>query len=196
MSTRRIGLFGGTFDPPHLGHLVVADQVRWTMGFDEVWLVVANDPWQKTVVRHITPAAQRFAMVEAALVESEGLVASAVELEEAGPSYSIDTLATLRERHPDTEWSLIVGHDAARGLPTWHRADELATVANFVVVNRPGADASLPAGWQFSTVDVPGLDISSTDLRRRLADGRSVRYLMPRGVIDLAASWGLYRPDS
>lgn len=195
MTNLRIGLFGGTFDPPHIGHLVVADQVRDSVGLDEVWLVVANDPWQKSATRPITAANRRLEMVEAALSDSTSLRACDVELEEPGPSYSFDTLATLRERKPEIEWSLIVGHDAACRLPTWHRADELKATADFIVVNRPGATDQLPEGWKLELVTVPGLEISSTDLRHRLGSGTSVKYLMPDAVINLAASWGIYRPS-
>ncbi len=193
MSRQQIGLLGGTFDPPHIGHLVVADQVRDAAGLDEVWLVVANDPWQKSATRPITEASKRLAMVEAALDGADSLRACDVELEEPGPSYSYDTLATLQAGSPEVEWSLIVGHDAAVGLPTWHRADDLKTSAQFIVVNRPGAVETLPPGWNLETVSVPGLEISSTDLRHRIATGVSVKYLMPDSVIDLVASWGIYR---
>lgn len=195
MTQRRIGLFGGTFDPPHTGHLVVADQVRDAADLDEVWLVVANDPWQKSASRSITPAATRLLMVDRAIGEAEGLRSCDIELEEAGPSYSIDTLTTLRQRMPDVSWLLIVGHDAAVGLPTWHRAEELKASAEFLVVNRPGSTGSLPEGWQLTTIEIPDLQISSTDLRRRFEMGTSVRYLVPDAVIDLANSSGIYRPS-
>ncbi len=203
---RRIGLFGGTFDPPHLGHLVVADQVRSEMGLDECWLVVANDPWQKSGTRNVTQAATRLALVRAALGDPAldgsvgGLHASDVELEEDGPSYTIDTLATLQARHENVEWFVVVGQDAASRLDTWDRADELKKVANFVVVNRPGSPAGSGAGmsdgWHIEHVVVPPLDISSTDLRARFAAGRSVRFLVPDAVIDLVDELGIYRPQS
>lgn len=195
MKNRRIGLFGGTFDPPHIGHLVVADQVRDSVGLDEVWFVVANDPWQKSATRPVTAAARRLEMVEAALAGSNSLRACDVELEEAGPSYSFDTLAALQDRMPDVSWSLIVGHDAACGLPTWHRADELKASADFIVVNRPGATDQLPNGWRLELVTVPALEVSSTDLRHRLGSGASAKYLMSDAVINLATSWGIYRPS-
>ncbi len=195
VTQRRIGIFGGTFDPPHLGHLIVADQVRDTLNLGEVWLVVANDPWQKSGSREITPAAKRLEMLEAALDGAPGLRASDVELEEPGPSYSFDTLSMLQQRMPDVAWSLIVGRDAAVGLPTWHRADELKEMAEIIVVNRPGSSEPLPDGWKLTMVDMPALEISSTDLRHRLATGASVRYLMPDPVINLATAWGIYRPS-
>ncbi len=193
---RRIGLFGGTFDPPHLGHLVVADQVRSELGLDECWFVVANDPWQKSGWRTVTPAAQRLELVEAALSGADGLRSCDVELEEEGPSYTIDTLTTLQDRFPDVDWLIVIGQDAASRLDTWERADRLRSVGEFIVVNRPGAPSAMPPGWRLQRVDVPPLDISSTDLRTRFGAGRSVRFLVPDPVIDLVDRWGIYRPGS
>ncbi len=190
---RRVGLFGGTFDPPHLGHLVVADQVRVEAGLDEVWFVVANDPWQKAD-RDVTPARQRLALTQSAVGSTPGLVVSDIELDEGGPSYTIDTLETLRRQHPDVAWSIIVGGDAADGLDTWHRADDLAAVADVIVINRPGALGRPSVRWQWRAVEVPAIDISSTDLRSRVRDGRSVRFLLPDPVITLVERTGLYRP--
>ncbi|MGH1505023.1 MAG: nicotinate-nucleotide adenylyltransferase [Acidimicrobiales bacterium] len=190
---RRIGLLGGTFDPPHLGHLVVGDQVRKAAGLDEVWFVVANDPWQKAD-REVTPAAVRLEMTEAAIAAAPGLSVSPIEIERGGTTYTIDTLETLRLRHPDVEWSVIVGRDAAAGLHTWHRADDLREAARFLVVDRPGSVAEVSAGFASSTVDVPELEISSSDIRRRVAAGESVRFLVPDAVVELVERHGLYRP--
>lgn len=189
---RRIGLLGGTFDPPHLGHLVVGDQVRKAAGLDEVWFVVANDPWQKAD-REVTPAAVRLEMTEAAIAAAPGLSVSSIEIERGGETYTIDTLETLRARHPDVEWSVIVGRDAAAGLHTWHRADDLRAAARFLVVDRPGSVAEVSAGFSSSPVDVPELEISSSDIRRRVAAGESIRFLVPDAVIELVERHGLYR---
>lgn len=192
----RIGLFGGTFDPPHLGHLVVADQVLDQLGLDEVRLVVAADPWQKTGTRLITPAAQRLELVEAAVAHAPGLAASAIELKMEGPSYTVVTLEVLAQREPEVEWLVIVGADAAAGLDTWHRADELRARARFVVVNRPGAPAFLPAGWDCVPVSIPPLDVSATELRAMVAAGRSIRHLAPEPVVRRIGELGLYRQRS
>ncbi len=191
-----VGLFGGTFDPPHLGHLVVADQVRAELGLDEVWFVVANDPWQKSRWRTVTPATTRLKLVETALSGIAGLRASDVELEDEGPSYTIETLTTLQARHPNTEFSVIVGQDAASRLGTWERSERLREIAEIVVVNRPGSPSAIAEGWRLTRVDVPPLDVSSTDLRARFAAGRSVRFLVPDAVIDLVHQLGIYRPES
>lgn len=200
---RRIGLFGGTFDPPHLGHLVVAEAVRDQLDLDEVRMVVANEPWQKAPDRSITDALVRLEMVEAALGRTSGepapgLVASAVEIERGGPSYTIDTLDALRAAEPETKWLVVVGADAAAGLDTWHRAADLARVAEIVVVNRSRLDpqedeAVVPPGWQWSAVDIPTIGISSTEIRARVAEQRSIRFLTPNSVVSIIERAGLYQ---
>lgn len=188
----RIGVLGGTFDPPHLGHLVVADQVLSALSLDEVVLVPANQPWQKVGSRQITPAAQRLAMTEAAVGDAAGLSVSAIELEIGGPSYTSVTLDALSEQRPGMEWLVILGADAAAGLDTWHNTERLREQATIVVVNRPGADFQPPTGWRWELVEIPSISISGTGLRRRVAQGASIRFLTPDPVIDRIEEWGLY----
>lgn len=190
---KRVGILGGTFDPPHLGHLVVADQVLDQLGLDEVRLVVNNSPWQKVGEREITAPRRRLALVEAAVGAAPGVVASDVEIELGGPSYSLVTLEALTAREPGTEWLVVLGADAAAGLETWHRADELRERHEFVVVNRPGAASPPPPGWRCRPVEIPALDVSSSELRRLVAAGRSIRWLTPDPVVDLIERWQLYR---
>jgi nicotinate-nucleotide adenylyltransferase len=191
---RRLGIFGGTFDPPHVGHLVAAVNVRHTLALDVVLLVVANDPWQKSGERTITEARDRLAMVEAAVGDVEGLEASDIELRRGGTSYTADTMAELHAKEPGTELFLVLGSDAAAGLTTWERADEVRTAATVVVVTRPGAEAGEPpSGWSWITVESPRLEVSSTDLRRRFVDGRPLDYLITPAVIDCIEARGLYR---
>jgi nicotinate-nucleotide adenylyltransferase len=188
----RIGVFGGTFDPPHVGHLVTAVNVRYALDLTRVLLVVANVPWQKEGSRVITDAADRLAMVEAAVAGVDGLEASSIEIERGGPSYTIDTLAELQRRHPDAELFVVLGGDAAAGLPSWERFDDVARQATMVVVDRPGTTAALPAGPAWVRVEVPRLDVSSTDLRERVADGRPLDYLLPPAVVERIRWRGLY----
>lgn len=188
-------MLGGTFDPPHLGHLIVADQVLTALSLDEVVLVPANQPWQKVGHRAITPADQRLAMTVAAVGDSWGLSVSAIELELGGPSYTSVTLAALAERDPETEWLVIVGADAAAGLDSWHDTERLREQATIVVVNRPGADFQPPTGWRWELVEIPSVAISGTGLRRRVAQGGSIRFLTPDPVIDHIREWNLYRGD-
>jgi nicotinate-nucleotide adenylyltransferase len=189
----RIGILGGTFDPPHLGHLIVADQVLRALDLDRVLLVPANEPWQKVGIRPITSAEKRLIMTRDAVGDAEGLAVSDIELRLGGPSYTSVTLDALAENQPKTEWRIIVGADAAAGLDTWHNLEKLRTQADIVVVNRPGADFQPPTGWSWELVEIPAVNISGTGLRRRVSQGRSIRFLTPNAVIDHIDSWGLYR---
>jgi nicotinate-nucleotide adenylyltransferase len=188
----RIGLFGGTFDPPHVGHLVTAVNVRHALDLDVVLLMVANVPWQKEGGRRITPAQDRFAMVEAAVDGVDGLEASRLEIDHGGNSYTADTLVTLRAQHPNAELFTIVGDDAAAGLPTWDRFREVVANSSLVVVDRPGSPVRLPGGVEWLRVEVPRLEVSSTDLRARFSDRRPLDYLVTRHVLDVIAARGLY----
>jgi nicotinate-nucleotide adenylyltransferase len=193
VSMQRIGLFGGTFDPPHVGHLVTAVNVRHALALDVVILMVANVPWQKEGARAITPAGERLAMVEAAVRDVPGLIAGRTEIDLGGPSYTADTLTALAAEHPDAALYTIVGDDAAAGLPSWERYEEVVARSKLVVVDRPGAPVELPAVTEWIHVEVPRLEVSSTDLRARFVDGRPLDYLVTRPVLDVIARHGLYR---
>ena len=191
VSRQRIGVFGGTFDPIHIGHLVAGVNVRHRLSLDLVLFVVANDPWQKAD-RDVTAAQDRLAMVEAAVRGVDGLEASDVEIRRGGVSYTADTLAALAG--PGRELFLVLGSDAAANLPTWERIEEVRARARLVVVRRAGAEAAAPpAGWEHDTVDIPRLEVSSTDLRARFAEGRPLDWLVPDAVVRLAEERGLYR---
>jgi nicotinate-nucleotide adenylyltransferase len=190
---RRTGVLGGTFDPPHIGHLLAALNVRHALDLDEVLLVVANDPWQKTAERPVTPAEDRLAMVRAAVEGLDGLVASDVEIGRGGPSYMVDTLTQLAAADPDGERFLIVGADAAAGLLTWDRAEQLPALATLVLVDRPGIECDAPPdGWPLRRVEIPRIELASTDLRARVADGRPLDLLVPAGVWSVIRDRRLY----
>ncbi len=190
--TRRVGLFGGTFDPPHVGHLVTAVNVRHTLDLDVVVLMVANVPWQKEGSRSITPALDRLAMVEAAVADVPGLEAGRLEIDLGGPSFTADTLRALAEREPDVELFTIVGDDAAAGLATWERHVEVIARSRLVVVDRPGETVRLADDVPWIHVEVPRLEVSSTDLRARFVDGRPLDYLVTDPVLQVIADRGLY----
>ncbi len=192
----RLGLFGGTFDPPHVGHLVSAVNVRHELALDRVLLVVNNLPWQKTGTRAISPPEERYGMVAAAVADVDGLEASRIEIDAGGPSYTADTLATLLAEDPTRELFVILGIDAAAGLLTWERCEEVRDRATIVVVDRPGASpAPTPDGWRWTRVEVPSIEVSSTDLRARAVDGRPLDYLVTHEVADWIEAHGLYRGD-
>lgn len=193
---RRIGLFGGTFDPPHVGHLVTAVNVRHALDLDLVVLMVANVPWQKEGTRVITPAADRLAMVEAAVSDVSGLSPGRDEIDMGGPSYTADTLERLAERSPEAELYTIIGDDAAAGLRTWTRWDEVVERSHLVVVDRPGEPVALADDVAWIRVEVPRLEVSSTDLRARFTDGRPLDYLITPPVLAVIRSRGLYGASS
>ncbi len=189
----RIGIFGGTFDPPHVGHLAAAVNVRHALALDVVLLVVANVPWQKVGARPVSPAADRLELVRLAVGDVDGLEVDDREIRRGGESYTADTVAELLAEDPTRDLFVVVGSDAAAGLPTWERVDEVRAAASFVVVDRPGGSWAPPAGWQVERVEVPRLEISSTDLRARVADGRPLDYLVPPAVVSGIDRLGLYR---
>ena len=190
----RLGIFGGTFDPPHVGHLVTAVNVRHELGLDRVLLVVNGQPWQKLGTRVITSAEDRFALVEAAVGDVEGLEASRIEIDRPGMSYTADTLAELGAVTPAPELFVILGTDAAAGLSTWERVDEVRRAATIVMVERPGSREVKPLeDWSWLRVEVPLLDVSSTDVRARVVDGRPLDYLLTPEVIACIQDRGLYR---
>ncbi len=189
----RIGIFGGTFDPVHAAHLEVADAVRTCLGLDRMLLVVANQPWQKEDDRALTPAEDRFAMVEAAASARPGLEPSRMEIDRGGPTYSIDTIRELQRDNPGAALFLVVGSDVVGGLTTWHEEPALRALVTLAVVGRPGAPpVPIPAGWHAVTVPVAPFDVSSTELRERLEAGLPVDRWIPEGVIRCIRRRGLY----
>lgn len=188
----RLGVLGGTFDPIHVGHLVAAVNARHALGLERVLLVVANVPWQKSD-RVVTPAADRLALVEAALEGADGLEASRIEIDRGGESVTADTLEQLLSDDPGAELFLVVGADVAAELPTWRRAEVCSRLARLVIVNRPGApEVDVGPQWRVERVEIPRLEISSSDLRARAADGRPLDHLLPPAAINLIRRRGLY----
>ena len=187
----RIGVFGGTFDPVHNGHLAAAVEARDCLRLDQLLVVPAADPWEKQG-RVVAGAEDRYAMVEAAFAGVDGVTVSRIELDRDGPTYTVDTLRALAAG--DRELVLVVGADAARGMATWRSIDEIRALAELALVTRAGDERpALPGGaWRTCVVAIPRLDISSTDLRERLAAGRAVDGLVPAAVIHEVARRGLY----
>lgn len=191
---RRLGLLGGTFDPPHIGHLVAAVSVGDALGLDEVWLVPNGDPWQKRG-RGVTPAAVRLEMARAAAADVPGVAVSDVEVRRTGPSFTIDTVHQLQAEDPGRDLVVIMGRDSAVGLPTWERHEELLATVALAVVDRAGVGTALPElpGARVEIVPMRRIEVSSTELRRMVADGRPIVPLVPPAVADLVAAHGLYR---
>ena len=191
----RIGIFGGTFDPIHVGHLVAAVNARHALSLDRVVMMVANVPWQKAGSRGVSSATDRLALVEAAVGGVEGVEAGSMEIERGGESYTADTLVELHRRNPEAELFLIIGWDVAPALTTWERYEEVQKLATLVVVNRPGSSPPkqlAEAGWRVAEVTVPNLEISSSDLRDRAADGRPLDYLIPAAGVRCIRTRDMY----
>ncbi len=188
--SERIGVLGGTFDPIHVGHLVAGADTKAALDLDRVLFVVAGDPWQKRG-QVIAAAADRLALVEAALEDVDGLEASAVEIDREGPSVTADTLEALGGA--DRELFLILGADAVNNMPTWKRVDDTRPLATVVVIERAGEHAEPPGdGWRVEHVAIPRLDVSSSDIRARLDAGRPVDGLVPSAVLREIEKRGLY----
>jgi nicotinate-nucleotide adenylyltransferase len=190
-ASERIGVFGGTFDPVHVGHVVAAAETRAALTLDRVLFVVAGDPWQKRD-RVVAPAADRLALVNEAVREIEGLEASGLEVDRHAPSVTADTLEDLAR--PGRELFLMLGADAVANMKTWRRLDDTRDLATVVVIERAGVpDASPPGpGWRVERVWIPQLDVSSTDLRERLGAGRPIDGLVPPSVVRAIRDRGLY----
>lgn len=200
----RVGIFGGTFDPVHTGHLILAEQCREQGRLDEVWFVPAPRPPHKDEPA-LTRFEQRVEMLALALAGNPAFRIDEVEKERLGPSYTADTLAELRRRHPTHEFFLLVGSDTLADLPHWHEPLRVLEQASLLVVARPGvavpthgelrqrlqASESLPL--RLHVVEMPQIDIASRDLRRRATAGRSLRYFLPRAVECYIHDKRLYR---
>lgn len=186
----RVGVLGGTFDPVHVGHIVAAADARAALELDVVLLVVAGDPWQKRG-RVVAPAADRLAMVEGAVAGVDGLEASTIEVERDGASVTADTLEALGR--PGRALYLLLGADAVANMSTWRRLDDTRGLATVVVVEREGEHASPPGdGWSVEHLKIPRLDVSSTEVRTRLARGFPVHGLVPEGALHVIRERGLY----
>jgi len=187
----RVGIFGGTFDPVHVGHIAVAVRVRAALDLDRVELVVANEPWQKLDRPRLSPAQDRLAMVDAAVEGIDGVVASSAEIDRGGLTYTVDTLEAYRNDDPGGSLFLILGSDAAAGLDTWHRYGEIAEMAEIVVVDRPGAMGQRPP-VAHQVVDCPLLDLSSTQVRKWADAGQPLEGLVPPAALAYCRQKGLY----
>ncbi len=194
----KIGILGGTFDPIHIGHLVAAVNAKAAKQLDRVLLVVSNLPWQKIPNRHITKAEQRYELVSAVCEDIDGIEASRIEIDRGGLSYTADTLEYLKKTMPDNKLFVIIGSDVACEFNSWERGERVRELAELIIVSRPGSNFdldTLPPGLPVSVVNVPLLDISSTDLRERVAKKRPLDYLVPSAAIECIEKLGLYTKD-
>jgi nicotinate-nucleotide adenylyltransferase len=200
----RVGIFGGTFDPVHMGHLLLAEQCREQGRLDEVWFVPAAHPPHKEGAE-LTRFEQRVEMLALAIAGNPAFRIEELEKERPGPSYTADTLAELRRRHPAHQFWLLIGSDALLDLPHWYQPLRVLEQAGLLVMARPGSVVltaeqlrerlHLPERMplHLQRIEMPQIDISSRDLRRRAAAGRSLRYFLPRAVECYIHEKRLYR---
>jgi nicotinate-nucleotide adenylyltransferase len=200
----RIGIFGGTFDPVHLGHLVMAEQCREQAGLDQVWFVLAARPPHKPE-GELTAFARRVEMLQLALAGQPAFRVEELEKDRPGPSYTADTLEAIHRRQPDLDLHFIIGSDSLVDLPQWREPARIVAQAALLVVTRPGfriqpieevrQALELPneTPLRFQVIESPLIDIASSDLRRRAAEGKSLRYQVPRAVECYIEQHQLYR---
>lgn len=198
--TVRLGVFGGTFDPPHLGHLVLASEAAAQLGLDKVLWVITPDPPHK-MHQVISPLALRLALLEAVLQGEPGFEISRVDLERPAPQYAVDTLRLLSDQCPGSQLYYLIGGDSLHDLPSWYAPDRLiALTAGLGVMRRPGDQIDLASlerrlpglSAKLHYIDAPLLEISSRDLRERIRAGRPARHLMPPKVWELIQAGHLY----
>lgn len=200
-SHERVGLFGGTFDPPHVGHLILASEAKWQLQLTRVLWTVTPDPPHKQD-QFITPLEHRLAMVKLAIADNPSFEVSEIELERPGPHYTVDTIKLLAEQNPTAEIVPIIGGDSLHDLPTWHHPQELLYRAHWVgVMRRPGEETNLEAlerelpgiTSKVHYVDAPLLEIASREIRERVATGKPFRYYLPQPVYKYINEHQLYR---
>ena len=199
----RIGVFGGTFDPIHLGHLIVAEDARVALELDKVLFIPAGQPWFKSY-RQITDARHRLAMVRLAVEGNPAFDVTDIEIRRTGPSYTVDTLTELRGQHPHAEFIVILGVDALREIDRWHQPRQLFEQASVVGMARPGAsldlsvlNAAIPgASRRMRLLDSVLIEISGTEIRQRVTAGQSIRYRVPAAVERHIHDNGLYLPTA
>jgi nicotinate-nucleotide adenylyltransferase len=192
MSRRRIGVIGGTFDPIHIGHLAAANEVYHRLGLDEVLFVPTGQPWQKSD-RVVSDAEHRYRMVLLATDRSPFRV-SRVDIDRAGPTFTVDTLRDIHSVYDPADLFFIVGADALAGLATWREPETLLDLAHMVGVTRPGHEMGVTLPPESVTVlEIPALEISSTQCRERVAQGLPIDYLVPAAVAEYIGKHALYR---
>lgn len=186
---KRVGILGGTFNPPHIGHLIIANEVLHALNLDEVRLMPNANPPHKEIQNKVT-ARQRLSMVELSIKGIPLLKLEAIEIDQGGTSYTFDTMELLRHREPDTDFYFIIGGDQVEDLPTWYKIDELLKNVHLVGVPRP--NKLLETAYPIITLPIPQIDLSSTTIRNRIAKGETTQFLITDAVRDFIRKGQLY----
>jgi nicotinate-nucleotide adenylyltransferase len=196
---QRLGVLGGTFDPPHIGHLILAEYAREALDAAQILFVPTADPPHKDDTR--LAIEHRLAMVERAIAGNPYFAVSLADVERPGPHYTVDLVPILQKQYPEAELYFLIGADSLRDLPTWNRPQELIRLCKFAVMRRPDVEATpemheaiLPGlAERVIMLDTPLVDISSTDIVTRLRAGKSARYIVPEAALDYLLANGLYK---
>lgn len=185
----KVGILGGTFDPPHNGHLLIANEVLSTLQLDEIWFLPNQEPPHKKKSESISNE-DRLQMLELAIGGNDAFRVETMELHRKGPSYTVDTMKMMNNQYPGYQFFFIIGADMIEYLPKWHKIDELIKLVQFVGVERPSYSSQ--TDYPVLYVDVPALDVSSSMIRDRVKNGKTVRYLLPDSVIQFIEEKHLY----
>lgn len=188
----KVGILGGTFNPPHVGHVLIAEQVRDQLGLDMILFMPTSTPPHQEEKEAID-GQTRLLMTQQAIARNPYFQIEAYEVSQKGKNYTFDTMTALKSMYPETEFYFIIGADMVEDLPNWHRVDELVHLVQLVAVRRPGF--SLESDYPLIKVDIPEMDISSSMIRQMIAEGRSIRYLVEDSVRDFIREEGLYQDE-
>ena len=189
----KVGILGGTFSPPHVGHLMMAEQVKDQLDLDKIFFMPTAQPPHSSVTKTTIASETRVHMLELATIDNPDFEIERFEVDQGGKNYTYDTMKTLIELYPTVDFYFIVGGDMIADMPSWYRIDELVQMVQFVGVNRPGY--SVETDYPIIMVDMPMTDISSSTIRKKVAQGCSIRYLVPEDVRNYIALEGLYLDD-
>lgn len=191
-SGNKIGILGGTFNPPHIGHLIISDQVKDQLDLDKILFIPSAIPPHQTKKETIS-AEHRLALLEKTLGKNDDFEINKMEINRGGKSYTYDTIKELKEKSPDSEFYFIIGADMVEDLPNWYKIDELIHMVQFVAVNRPNYTST--TSYPVIVVDVPDIDISSSLIRQKVKDDCSINYLVTPETKEYIESEGLYKDE-
>lgn len=191
-SGRKIGILGGTFNPPHIGHLIIADQVKDQLDLEKILFIPSAIPPHQ-IEKGTISAEHRIAMLERTIGDNGSFEIDEIEINRGGKSYTYDTIKELKEKNPEVEFYFIIGADMVEDLPNWYKIDELIKMVQFVAVNRPNYDSKTP--YPVIVVDVPDIDISSSLIRQKVKDDCSINYLVTSETKEYIESEGLYKDE-
>lgn len=189
----KVGILGGTFSPPHIGHLIMAEQVKDQLDLDKIFFMPTAEPPHSSATKKTISSDKRVQMLELATMDNSDFEIERFEVENGGKNYTYDTMTALIELYPTVDFYFIVGGDMIVDMPTWYKIDELIQLVQFVGVNRPGY--TVETEYPIIMVDIPSMDISSSTIRKKVEQNCSIKYLVPKDVENYIELEGLYQDD-